>query len=175
MRRAGFHVIAGLLAYPGILHRMPGYVDAFLRSGIRLRLHPFRGQFRGRRYPGSYSRHVKSYLMASWNAGVPEGHPGLAGTDDLTADERALKARALRYWRGKLFPQGSPCLAGATYAQLRPDGMLRRCDHGERLGDFFSPHFSLRSGPAPCRCERCTNILELANLQEEPPSSSGSA
>lgn len=146
LKARGFRVRATAVAYPPFMATALGYREICQKGGLKFTLTPFFGDHSGRPYPASYSPEEKETLR------------------------RFIPAELAAWQLLEVNPAGLPCRAGADYARVSPDGTARPCLHSPPMGNFLSPDFSFRSGPAPCPSAYCHCMLESAYCSTPPGS-----
>jgi MoaA/NifB/PqqE/SkfB family radical SAM enzyme len=167
LRRAGFHASASLVAYPTYLHRLLEVVDLFARRGVHLDVQPFRGLWKGRVYPDSYTPAVKS-LMERLMSGrhVRESYPGYP--EETLTNRFDTSPLAIEYQLGRKSTLGVRCNAGVLYGRLQSDGAVTRCAQGGFVGDFFDEGFRMGETAEPCPFRFCDCINEVVHIEGAP-------
>ena len=159
LKEHGFQVHASQVMFPPILSRFAGIFDEFAKHGIVVRPKMFKGDYRGRSYPGGYTEDEKNVILSF----------------DKRADETEnpewllIKVRHKQYHRfvnfqcnketlsGYLSFRGIPCAAGKEFVVIRFNGDVLRCDDDPRyLGNLFKGHLSYLKGTEACGGRICS-------------------
>jgi MoaA/NifB/PqqE/SkfB family radical SAM enzyme len=99
-REKGFSIVADVVAYPGYFEGLPEYRQYFLKHGIQIQLSPYKGIYRGRRYPESYTQQEREMLI-----------PGMIDSF---------------YTRGKLCNAGYNIMISNCHGQVQPCYVINR-------------------------------------------------
>lgn len=127
IQEGGFHVTgASLVLYPPLLKRAAAIKQQIEAAGLFFLAHPFRGEFKGKDYPESYTLEEKALLRPL--------------VEELSWEHNVEDKETL----GKL------CLAGVNYFSLDFKGNYRRCPAAPYEGLFFKEKVSLSTWPQPC-------------------------
>ncbi len=155
---AGFRLTVSHVAYPAHnLEKIKEYMKEFNRAGIPFIVQPFRGVFRGRRYPDSYSEDEREILREAAETEQPLDErvkvsrpPGAASSEDVN---RALRRHNLLK-RKNLHKK---CRMGQMYAKVYPDGSIYRCcaPDARKMGHIADPGFRLYGTPQSCESLEC--------------------
>ena len=135
VRATGHRVVsASLVAHPSYLDRARGWMDGLRGGGLYATIHPFIGEWQGRRYPEAYTDDDRALI------------------DELLGVEREKAALALNLEP----PRIAACAAGWLYFAVQLDGTVKRCmgDPGT-MGNFYRDGLTLATRPEPCRVGRC--------------------
>jgi MoaA/NifB/PqqE/SkfB family radical SAM enzyme len=62
-REKGFPIVADVVAYPGYFDDIPEYRKFFLRYGIQFQLSAYKGFYKGKLYPESYTQQEREMLI----------------------------------------------------------------------------------------------------------------
>lgn len=127
------------LAWPPQIKQLRFLQDKFLKFGISIFTQPFYGEYKGTRYPDSYTDEEKNIIA-----------PFLGNRGGKTFQVEPIKTR------------GKPCAAGQRYAVIHPDGKVLRCGGLNSLspdkaiiGNLLDEDFELLREPLPCDSEIC--------------------
>lgn len=114
---------------PRLLHRFERDFNFFQSKGITLLAKPFKGVYKFKPYPESYSRQQRELI---------------------------LKSSPDAFRRTLFYPGDACCEAGKSLVRIASDGTVTRCvgDHTS-LGSIYSG-FSLMKEAAPCRAPFCS-------------------
>ena len=123
----GFKVIVNYVVHPDLERRYQKDCDFFASHGIHITPRPFRGEFKGRRYPEAYGDR---------GAAIFADHP-----------EQGSKV-AFNFF-------GVPCTAGMTLLRMEPDGTIFRCPGDKTILGNVMDEVALYDGPVPCTKKRC--------------------
>lgn len=124
---AGFTVIVNYVLHPELVERFPQDRDFFQAHGVTLRPRPFKGTYKGQRYPEAFSPQAKEMLAL---------HPG-AGTKMV-----------YNFY-------GVPCEGGRSFIRMEPDGTVFRCSGEKTVLGNVSSGVELYERAEPCRVTRC--------------------
>ena len=137
LRQGGFAAeYINLCVYPTFIEILNEYADIVEKEGEELKIIPFIGEYKGRKYPDAYTAAEKEIL-------------GMNET-----------------WEKNVKRKGTLCAAGMKSALIFPDGKVARCGQiGERflIGNFFSEDFRLLDRPLVCDAEMCP-CLEVVEI-----------
>lgn len=123
----GFRVKVNYVAHPRVIHRFLEDRDRFRGFGIELVPRPFKGKYRGRRYPDAYG-----------------------------ADARHIFSGQARAGTKTVFNfNGIPCEGGRRFVRLEPDGTFFRCSGDKRIIGRLGGAVRLNPEPEPCSVMRC--------------------
>ncbi len=170
LRSAGFSTALSIVAYPPYLPSLPGMVDAFMSRGINPVVQPFRGEWRGGRYPEAYSPAEKRLVAWLSRGGYLSAYPESARR--RAADEAAARGGGEDFGREYLLApfrtRGLPCNAGRDYGRLQFNGDMIRCSQGGYVGNFLEPDFSMSSVARPCPFRTCECVNEVVYVEGGP-------
>lgn len=154
-----------MVGYPPLLGRLAEARDYFAGRGLDSVVLPFRGAYRDRPYPESYTEEEKR-LLKDAGGRAPET-AGPARDEDKSRHIREVNQRYYDWYvEGRDRLPGAAarlCLHGCAYAKIQPDGEVLRCcaslpseRRGElRVGNIFDPDFRLFAEPRPCAVSPC--------------------
>lgn len=149
LHKNGFMATICVVAYPPHLRDLAYYKKVTEDAGIMFKFLPFTGEYRGLRYPESFTAEEKNLtrelaettrddtgkqLNKQWNEW---------NTEKRSSDEGIRKEKL--------------CSMGHTYAIINTFGEVKRCcaPDGRSLGSIFDSAFHLLSEPQPCESSRC--------------------
>ncbi|MHB9154394.1 MAG: tetratricopeptide repeat protein [Endomicrobiales bacterium] len=169
LRDRGFKVVVAFVAYPPFVDRIREYKAAFEHMQVPFIIHPFSGEYQGRKYPAGYTPDEtgkiygidrESRTELTWRKEKQENTaPKEAVVTAAPRKEETVKSEA----PAPAAPLRKACRMGQMYARIYPNGDAYRCctDDGLlSLGNLFDGNFSLLDEAAPCahagcRCWRC--------------------
>jgi MoaA/NifB/PqqE/SkfB family radical SAM enzyme len=128
LREKGFPFQVNYVLDPRLVHRFKKDYDFFQAQGITLLAKPYRGVYRMKLYPESY-----------------------------TPEERRtiLKSSPDAFRRTLFYPRGVRCEAGLSLVRMLPDGTITRCvADATPLGNIHSG-IELNESALPCRVQCC--------------------
>jgi len=144
LKNTGFNFGVCYLAYPPQMGKIDMLKRRFEEVGIAFSLAAFWGQYRGMKYPDSYTEEQIEFMK-----------PYLGDINRLT------------YHLNTKSPRGKLCNAGYKYADIQADGNIVRCAPlGEKsIGNILDKKFKLLDKPIPCEADFCPcneyeNIIE---------------
>lgn len=143
-----FNIVAAYVAYPPLFTRMEKDVLMLRSLGINpLYVKPFRGYYKGRPYPESYSEAEKKLI---YSLGIDSDQDQILRCDH------------------KYF--GRVCNAGKTSFHMDPLGNIKRCARSARiLGKMFYKDLALDNATRPCPFPSCLSpheaILSACSVQ----------
>lgn len=115
-----------IVAWPPLLSRLGGWVEALRAAEIACSIHQFQGEWQGTRYPAAYTDEERALIDAlAVSTTGPTQYAGL-------------------------------CRAGMTSASVRANGDVVRCPNdAEALGNIRTG-ITWHTEPQPCRADVCT-------------------
>jgi len=142
LKDAGFKAGVCYLAYPPQMTRINMFKERFEENGINFALAAFWGEYRGKRYPESYTPEEIEFIR-----------PFLGDID-----------RIVYHLKGES-PKGKLCNAGYKYAVIQADGKVIRCGQlaDKIISNFLHEDFHLLDKAEPCEAEHCP-CNEYVNL-----------
>lgn len=158
LKEKGFGSQTAYLAYPPQIKMMSNYIDKLREHGIQCQVLIFWGEYRGMKYPWSYTDGEKKIIESYSTTGKEE---------EFQLVPKSVKGRL--------------CRAGQVYADIRPDGLVVTCggNNSEVVGNLFSDDFKLWDDPRPCKSEicPCNEWVELLipDPEPHPPADPGKA
>ena len=177
LRKAGFSVIASIVAFPNYFPKLPLWLDAFYQSGIYVHVQPFIGWWRGRGYPRNHTE-LQREVMRDVNS-CRYMFPRLRSSDttgegkDTGHEKRiGISEFALNFQLADISPKGKSCNAGVSYFRIFFSGNVARCGQGGEtsglLGNFFSTDFHPLNTPLPCPFDKCECLGENCYMEGGP-------
>ena len=148
-----------IVAYPPMLEKILDYKEVFEKKGIRIIFFPYRGPYRGKKYPEGYTEIEKKLLKQL------EVNVGVGITAELN-ETYVPNHKEVSLGEKKL------CRMGQSYAKIVPSGDAYRCcaavnkDWG-RLGNIINNTFSLLNEPEYCPDFRHCSCYKAMIITEE--------
>jgi organic radical activating enzyme len=144
LKKNGFKTGVCYLAYPPQMGRIGMFKKRFEDEGINFALAAFWGEYRGKKYPESYTREEIEMIRP------------LLGDIERTV-----------YHLNGESPKGRLCNAGHKYAVIRGDGNVVRCGQlpDRIITSLLDKNFHLLDMPEPCEASYCP-CNEYGNLVE---------
>ena len=147
LKENNFKVIVSFVTYPPLMRDVEVYKSAIEELGVPFIIHPFSGEYQGKRYPDNYSKTEAVQITAADHKSVTEL--------DWRKEDAVAKEK-------------KQCRMGQMYARIYPDGSVYRCctaDGLTALGNIYDGSFALLDEPASCdnehcRCWRCMVVGE---------------
>lgn len=171
LRRSGFHTNASLVAYPPFLTRLPDWLDAFVSRGIYLTIQPFRGEWKDRVYPSSYTRSASGLVDRLIRGEYPARYaPETVRALTVNSASSGIPdiPLTLKYHLQRCSPLGKPCNTGVLYGRLQNNGDVTRCAQGGYVGNFFKDDFKMGTEPLPCPFHHCDCSNEMIYMRGAP-------
>ncbi|HRY28523.1 MAG TPA: hypothetical protein P5079_00645 [Elusimicrobiota bacterium] len=156
-----------IVAYPPFLQKMRGYKEVLQRKGLDIVFLPFRGRYRDKQYPESYSPAEKELLRDLARSNRDETkNPPAASAPPAAAKPFIEKVNEQYFsWfvenKNAPGPQGGRlCWQGARYGKIYSNLDVYRCCTREDspelyVGNLLDPEFRLLDGPRPCPMTDC--------------------
>jgi MoaA/NifB/PqqE/SkfB family radical SAM enzyme len=135
LQRRGFNVQVDYVLHPPLWSRVRNDISDLEKQGVRtINVVSFKGNYRGRQYPGAYDAREKEYIA-----------------------ERSVDARQRTIAHEGVFQRfGHTCKSGARFFVMDPNGDVRRCTTSKRrLGNLFMDTLPLDEPARPCPFLKC--------------------
>lgn len=147
LKDRGFEVFASQVMYPPILDKSDQIFDIFKDNDIILKPKTFRGIYRFKPYPKSYTKEQRDRILKYIK--LSEENNSQDSVDDFMMIEK------LKLY-GKLSFKDIICRAGKDFLSVDYDGDITRCS-GEsiKLGNLFEGKLNLLENKKPCRVKFC--------------------
>jgi MoaA/NifB/PqqE/SkfB family radical SAM enzyme len=150
LESAGFLVYATQVMWPPIVGEFKRVFDFFQTKGIVIRPKVFKGYYRWREYPGSYTGEEKNTILTFMNLSdeADERTGRMKGHINPDMDRRCID--------GYISFRGMPCSAGSKFVIINCDGTVRRCHSDPApLGNINRGEFNLLKKVLPCKAKIC--------------------
>ena len=149
LEQAKFNVFITQVMWPPVVETFRQVSDFFSKHGMCVRPKLFRGYYKGKEYPGSYSQIEKNTILDFMQMARENTRPD--------ATERHINPDLDRMWiDGHVSFRGAPCLAGSRFVSIDLNGDIRRCGSDRtRLGNIYRGEFDLLKEAHPCRARIC--------------------
>jgi len=142
LKNHGFVVKVNYVLHPTLIDRYQRDADTFAKYDIELAPRPFKGTYKGRDYPESYSQRAKNIFAKSSDGG---------------------KKMLFNF-------KGIPCNGGHSFIRMEPDGTIFRCAGEKTVLGQLPGEAELYDGPRPCNVSRCPcrglDHVQLSTSQE---------
>ncbi|MFO7916039.1 MAG: radical SAM protein [Candidatus Krumholzibacteriales bacterium] len=130
LKESGYSLDVNYVMYPPLFDRVKGDYQRFIERGVNLTIKPFKGVFRGRKYPAAYTAGEKEIIRSF----SPD------------TSDRGIGPRSR---------SGLSCSAGRNLIRVLSNGDVVRCAGDFRLlGNIFTG-FELYDSPKPCIVRVC--------------------
>lgn len=144
-----FKIHVSQVMYPPILSRFERTFQYLKRNGIVTRPKVFRGSYKMKTYPQSYTDEERRVFMRYYG----ESERTLSSSKEPNLDWIFSFERYLL--DGELSFKGIRCGAGKDYVYIRYNGDVIRCIEGRRLGNIYHRQINLDTEPRFCKAEIC--------------------
>jgi MoaA/NifB/PqqE/SkfB family radical SAM enzyme len=136
LKNKGFTGGVCYLAYPPQMDKIEFYRQQFEKNKISFALAAFWGEYKGKKYPESYTEEERNFMKPFMG--------------DMNRIQHHLEGKKTK---GKL------CRAGHIYASIKADGTVTRCGplSHKPIGNIFDDNFEMHIKPMPCEAEICPN------------------
>jgi MoaA/NifB/PqqE/SkfB family radical SAM enzyme len=150
LEQATFHVFITQVMWPPIVDGFTQTFEFFKKNGMLVRPKLFKGNYRQKDYPQSYSERQKSTILHLMKL-IEE------------ADSRPVKAKGHinpdldRLWiDGYVSFRNLPCLAGERFVAIDYNGNIKRClSDPTNLGNIYQGEFRLFEEAHRCKARIC--------------------
>lgn len=134
LQKKDFNVISSYVAHPSLFNRIEKDITFLKENGVKhVQIKIFRGRFKGRLYPESFSLEQKSFL----------------GKFPTTYPELEILNKPHNYF-------GQLCRAGQISFVMSRNGDLRRCSSlHKHYGNLFNNTIKYDIYPKPCPIRKC--------------------
>lgn len=139
LKENNFTVSVSLVAYPAHLEMVKGLNDHFSGNGVRFIVQPFRGEYRGRKYPLEYSEADKELLRR-------------CGEDILSSKDMVA------YHLNEKQKDKKLCHMGQAYGKIYASADVHRCcsTGAKKIGNLLNDaDFALLDNPEICEVQDC--------------------
>lgn len=148
LRESGFKVVVTYVAYPPHLRNIKNIKETIESHNMYFIIQPFRGAYRGEKYPDAYTDKERGILMQC-------GHQLPKGLFEHHLNRKdTTKKRKL-------------CRMGQMYGKIYPDGNVFRCcaQGAQKTGNILTDsNFSLLKSPAYCELDcPCWKAMKVEN------------
>jgi MoaA/NifB/PqqE/SkfB family radical SAM enzyme len=137
------------VGYPSHLDKISEYKKMVEGERIYFKIIPFAGEYKGKKYPESYTSEERA-LLEGFTRDSKDEH-----LNDM--NKQWYKWRVEKSDEPvKKIKKGSLCQMGQMYAKIHPDGTVTRCcagHHGQDsggMGSIFDKNFKLLEAPEAC-------------------------
>jgi len=142
LKEKGFHVRAQAVAYPGSFREVEKYRSYFKEQGIRIEFVPFRGRYRWKQYPKSYSEQDIEIF----------GFGTLQNANADVSDDNIIRC---------FYQKGRICNAGYNVGVVFPSGHAQTCFlMDQSLGNVFS-NIEFKNHLIKCPFQYCSCPLNM--------------
>lgn len=150
LKQATFNVFITQVMWPPIVDRFNQIFEFFKKEGMLVRPKLFRGIYRSKEYPQSYSGREKSTILHFMKLiGEADSQPGKA-MGHINPDLDKL------WINGNVSFRNLPCLAGVKFVAINFNGNIRRCQSDAmNLGNIFQGKFKLLENEHLCKARIC--------------------
>jgi MoaA/NifB/PqqE/SkfB family radical SAM enzyme len=145
----GFNVYVSQVMYPPILNSFERVFQHLKQRGIVTRPKAFRGCYKMRRYPQSYTEEERRLFMRYYD----QSESSFSSSKEPNLDW--LFSFEKHLLNGELSFKGARCGTGRNYVYIRYNGNVLRCIRGRRLGNIFRHQIDLSIEPELCKSGIC--------------------
>lgn len=139
LQSKGFNILVNFIVTPFNASKIEGFVNTFKNLGIGTFCFAFRGEYNGKIYPQSYTKHELEVLKK------------------FAIDDTEVKVALNQHsYYGKY------CNAGKNYFAMDRFGNISRCfTLPKKTGNLFDNKFTLSTKPAPCIATKCNDYCHV--------------
>jgi MoaA/NifB/PqqE/SkfB family radical SAM enzyme len=139
LKKAGFRIEVNYVMYPPLIDRFQETQQFFKKHDIDLEAKVFRGVYKGKEYPQSYTKKQREFFYKH----IPSRIDQAASFENLSF-------------------LNVPCTAGLNLIRINPNGTITRCPHDhENLGNIFKNKMNLHKKVKPCKVKYCKCTLAI--------------
>lgn len=139
LKNAGFKVEIDYVMYPPLIPRFKEIHDRFAKEGLYVEAKVFRGVYKGKIYPESFTEEERNMFYTYIPSEV-----------DRAASFGNLSFRHI------------PCSAGKNLIRIFPSGLITRCPHdNEKLGNLFTGELNLHKKVKNCVVPFCKCTMAI--------------
>ncbi|MCB4791212.1 MAG: radical SAM protein [Elusimicrobia bacterium] len=147
LKDGGYDLGVNYVAFPEQLARMEEYKSGFDIEHISFDVMPFRGKYKGKEYPQSYTKEERELVCKCDPRTAPKMLESYGDKNDGDKKEKPLNPHL-----GKL------CRMGQVYTKIHSNGNAYRCclikEEG-KIGNLIDGTFALYDEPKECRLDKC--------------------
>lgn len=176
LKEHGFMGSVHLVGYPPLLHRILEAKKRFESKGLNCVILPFRGGYKEKIYPDSYTDEEKNLLQmaighkSKEEAAGPSPAASPSREENLSEEKKHIRDVNTRYFdwyvgKENHFKEAEVrwCLMGSTYGKIQPNGDVLRCctpttpEKQKELviGNILDSEFRLLDGAKACDIRPC--------------------
>ena len=150
LKLAKYNVFITQVMWPPVVERFSQIADFFSKHDMHVRPKIFRGYYKWKEYPESYSQKERNAILDFMK---------VSGEDpqtDITAGH--INPDLEKLWiNGHVSFRGTPCLAGAKFVSIEFNGDIRRCkSDSTNLGNIYRGEFNLLENAVHCKANICS-------------------
>jgi MoaA/NifB/PqqE/SkfB family radical SAM enzyme len=149
LEQAKHNVFITQVMWPPVVERFSQISDFFSKHGMHVRPKIFRGYYKWKEYPESYSQKERNAILNFMKVCGEDPQP------DKTAGH--INPDLDKLWiNGHVSFRGTPCLAGVKFVSIKFNGDIRRCiSDSTNLGNMYRGEFNLLEKAEPCKVKIC--------------------
>jgi MoaA/NifB/PqqE/SkfB family radical SAM enzyme len=150
LEQAKYNVFITQVMWPPVVDRFKQISEFFKKQGLLVRPKLFRGYYKWKEYPESYSNREKSAILHFMK--VIEEADGqqdkVTGHINPDLDKRWIN--------GYVSFRGRPCLAGVKFVAIDVNGNIKRCQSDPtKLGNIYRGEFNFFENAHRCKVKIC--------------------
>jgi MoaA/NifB/PqqE/SkfB family radical SAM enzyme len=150
LARAGFTVFITQVMWPPVVDRFNQISALFRKEGMLVRPKLFRGYYKWKEYPESYSEREKGAILHFMKEIEEADSQQDKATGHINPDLDK------RWINGYVSFKGMPCLAGVEFVAIDFYGDIKRCQSDPaKLGNIYRGEFNLFENARPCKARIC--------------------
>lgn len=147
LKSHNFNIFVIQVLYPPIIRRFDEILEYFLKNGIVITPKIFRGYYKQKSYPHSYTKRQKDKIIKYCDISRELNNQSRICIDPYMEKE---------FIKGNLSFTDLLCEAGKRFVLIEHNGDIMRCQgEATNLGNIFEGRINLMKHPKPCSAKIC--------------------